>query len=95
MQLKIQPSQVKQRCRIPANDGTTDRGMALDHIDLGQGHQFQYISMFFSILASVCTEVSVPSMTKGKRTPSIQQQMQTIIAEDGLCNHPKGSYVFL
>ena len=43
--------------------------------------------------ASVCTEVSVPSMTKGKRTPSIQQQMQTIIAEDGLCNHPKGSYV--
>ena len=49
MQLKIQPSQVKQRCRIPANDGTTDRGMALDHIDLGQGHQFQCISMFFGI----------------------------------------------
>ena len=43
--------------------------------------------------ASVCTEVSVPSMTKGRRTPSIQQQMQTIIAEDGLCDHPKGSYV--
>ena len=45
--------------------------------------------------ASVCTEVSVPSMTKGKRTPSVQQQMQTIIAEDGLCDHPKGSYVLV